>query len=156
MKSVIISSICVSAVLLVLAIQSRINGMACYRQELEEALSISISQTLKEVMEQESYGIGDRNEFIAAFLQALVVRTNSDVDMTVYVIGADLEKGMLDIEVRERVCDERILGLAGSGAREKKNAALTEETDFSKGSSDRFQTGMEIAVRRTVIFEHAG
>lgn len=121
MKSVIISSVCVSAILLVLAIQSRINGMACYRQELEEALSISVSQTLKEVMEQDSYGIEDRNEFIAAFLQALVVRTNSDVDMTVYVISADPEKGLLDIEVRE--------------------------------SNTLYNKDMEIAVRRTVIFD---
>ena len=102
MKSVILSSICVSAVLLVLAVQSEINGMACYTQELEEALSIAVSQTLKEVMEQDRFGIGDRNEFIAAFLQALVVRTNSDADMTVSVISADMERGLLDIDVKER------------------------------------------------------
>lgn len=127
MKSVILSSICVSAVLLVLAIQSEINGMAYYTQELEEALSIAVSQTLKEVMEQDQFGISDRNEFIAAFLQALVVRTNSDVDMTVSVISADMERGLLDIEVKERLSGEKESVLLGE---------------------DR-----EISVRRTVIFE---
>ena len=58
-----------------------------------------MSQTMKEVMEQESYGIQNKNEFIAAFLQALVMRTNSDVDMTVNVITADMEQGLMDIEV---------------------------------------------------------
>ena len=66
----VISSICISSILLVLTIQSDVNRTACYKQELEEALSVSVSQTLKEVMEQESYGIEDRNQFIAAFLQA--------------------------------------------------------------------------------------
>lgn len=103
MKSVIVSSICVSAILFVLAIHSTIDGQTSYVQELEESLALSVSQTMREVMEQESFGIENKNEFIAAFLQALVLRSNSDVDMTVNVISADMEKGILDIEVKERV-----------------------------------------------------
>ncbi len=103
MKSVIVSSVCVSAVLFVLAIHTAIDGRTSYVQELEESLALSVSQTMREVMEQESYGIENRNEFIAAFLQALVLRSNSDVDMTVNVISADMEKGILDIEVKEKV-----------------------------------------------------
>lgn len=103
MKQVIISAVCVSAILSVLAIQSVIDGKASYVQELEDSLSVSVSQTMKEVMEQESFGIENRNEFIAAFLQALVMRTNSDVDMTVCVISADIERGLLDVEIKERV-----------------------------------------------------
>lgn len=102
MKQVIRSAVCVSAILSVLAIQSVVDGKASYVQELEDALSVSVSQTMREVMEQDSFGIEDRNEFVAAFLQALVMRTNSDVDMTVCVISADLERGLLDIEVKER------------------------------------------------------
>ena len=132
MRSIVSSSICISSILLVLTIQSEVNRKACYEQELEEALSLSVSQTLKEVMEQESYGIEDRNQFIAAFLQALIVRTNSDADMTVSVISADMEKGMLDIEVKV--------------VQEEKNALL------SKGIR---QKGNEIVVRRTVIFNRA-
>lgn len=132
MRSIIISSICISSILLVLTIQSEVNRKACYKQELEEALSLSVSQTLKEVMEQESYGIEDRNQFIAAFLQAMIVRTNSDADMTVSVISADMEKGMLDIEVKV--------------VQEEKNALLSKEIR---------QQGNEIVVRRTVIFDRA-
>lgn len=102
MKSVIVSSVCISAILLVLAIHTVIDGKSAALQELEDSLAVSVSQTMKEVMEQESYGIQDKNEFIASFLQALVMRTNSDVDMTVYVISADIERGLLDIEVKER------------------------------------------------------
>ena len=101
MKSVIISSVCISAALLVLMIQSQINARTSCQQELEEALSLSISQTVKEVMEQKSFGIENRNEFIAAFLQALILRTNSESDMTISVLAADMEKGLLDIEVKE-------------------------------------------------------
>ena len=114
-----------------------------YKQELEEALSLSVSQTLKEVMEQESYGIEDRNQFIAAFLQALVMRMNSDADMTVSVISADMEKGMLDIEVKERIMD-----LEGrTGERKQDNAPLDENIALYEGD--------EVVVRRTVIFDHS-
>lgn len=127
MKSVILSAICMSSVLLVLAIQSERNSMACYKQELEEALSTAVSQTLKEVFEQDSFGIEDRNEFIAAFLQALIVRTNSDADMEVSIITADMEHGLLDIEVKEQLPSGEATVLHGK---------------------DR-----EITVRRTVIFD---
>lgn len=103
MKQVIISAVCVSAILSVLSIQSVVDGKTAYVQELEDALSVSVSQTMREVMEQESFGIEDQNEFVAAFLQALILRTNSDVDMTVCVISADRERGLLDIEVKERI-----------------------------------------------------
>lgn len=143
MKSIVISSICISSILLVLTIQSEVNRTASYKQELEEALSLSVSQTLKEVMEQESYGIEDRNQFIAAFLQALVMRMNSDADMTVSVISADMEKGMLDIEVKERIMD--LEGRTGEGKQDNvpsdENIALYE--------------GDEVVVRRTVIFDHS-
>lgn len=103
MKSVIVSSVCISAILLVLAIHTVIDGKTANLQELEDSLAVSVSQTMKEVMEQESFGIQDKNEFIAAFLQALVMRTNSDVDMTVNVISADMEQGIMDIEVTEKI-----------------------------------------------------
>lgn len=103
MKSVIVSSVCISAILLVLAVHTVIDGKTAVLQELEDSLAVSVSQTMKEVMEQESYGIQDKNEFIATFLQALVMKTNSDVDMTVNVISADMEQGLMDIEVTERI-----------------------------------------------------
>ncbi|MCI8365642.1 MAG: hypothetical protein HFG34_11960 [Eubacterium sp.] len=103
MKSVIVSSVCISAILLVLAIHTIIDGKTATLQELEDSLAVSVSQTMKEVMEQESYGIQDKNEFIAAFLQALIMRTNSDVDMTVNIISADMEQGLMDIEVIEKI-----------------------------------------------------
>lgn len=102
MKQIIISAVCISAILSVLAIQSVVHGKAAYVQELEDALSVSVSQTMREVMEQESFGIEDQNEFVAALLQALILKTNSDVDMTVCIISADRERGLLDVEVKER------------------------------------------------------
>lgn len=127
MKSVILCAICISSVLLVLAVQSGQNSMTCYKQELEEALSIAVSQTLKEVFEQDSFGIENRNQFVAAFLQALIVRTNSDADMEVCVIAADIERGLLDIEVKEKMPEGQ--------------------------SSVLLAKDREIVVRRTVVFD---
>lgn len=127
MKSIILCAICISSVLLVLAVQSGQNSMTCYKQELEEALSIAVSQTLKEVFEQDSFGIENRNQFVAAFLQALIVRTNSDADMEVCILTADVERGLLDIEVKEK---------------------LPEGQSSVLLAKDR-----EIIVRRTVVFD---
>ena len=55
MKSVIVSSVCISAILLVLAIHTVIDSKTAALQELEDSLAVSVSQTMKEVMEQESY-----------------------------------------------------------------------------------------------------
>lgn len=130
MRTVVVSSICISAIVLVVMIHTDINERASCKQELEEALSLSVSQTVKEVMEQKGYGIENRNEFIAAFLQALILRTNSEADMTVSVITADMEKGLLDIEVKEYLPDRRMPGKGGES-----------------------KEPCEIVVRRTVVFE---
>ena len=61
MKSVIVSSVCISTILLVLAIHTVIDGKTAALQELEDSLAVSVSQTMKEVMEQKSYGIQDKS-----------------------------------------------------------------------------------------------
>ena len=61
---------------------------------------MAMGQTLSEVMEKNSYGIQNRNEMIAAFLQSMIRRTSEDVDLTVKVHQLDYELGQMDVEVR--------------------------------------------------------
>lgn len=100
MRTVIISVIGISSVLLVVMIQSTINIEALQRESLANALSASMEQTMSEVMERESYGIENRNEMIAAFLQAMIQKVNSDVDLTVKIYQLNYETGTMDVELR--------------------------------------------------------
>ncbi len=100
MRTVIISVIGISSVLLVVMIQSTINTEALQRESLANALSASMEQTMSEVMERESYGIENRNEMVAAFLQAMIQKVNSDVDLTVKIYQLNYETGTMDVELR--------------------------------------------------------
>lgn len=136
MKSIILCAICISSVLIVLAVQSGQNSMTCYKQELEEALSIAVSQTLKEVFEQDSFGIENRNQFVAAFLQALIVRTNSDADMEVCILTADVERGLLDIEVKEKLPEGQLSVLLAKDQEiiVRRTVVFDQRTTLSKGA----------------------
>lgn len=78
-------------------LHSVVTGRQLYRQALEESMSGAITDTMSEIETVEQ-----RNEFIAVFLQKFIQNSDADVDMTVQVISADQEKGLLDIQVIER------------------------------------------------------
>ncbi len=102
MKRVMVSTICIGVVLIGCMTYTVWEGRSIYESELETALAEAVAQTVEEVMEEEKFGIQQRNEFVAAFLQKFVQCSEHDVDMTVRVISADPEKGLLDIEVCEK------------------------------------------------------
>ncbi|MCH5266347.1 MAG: hypothetical protein J1F02_10640 [Lachnospiraceae bacterium] len=100
MRTVIVSVIGISSVLLVVMIQSTINTEALRSEEISEALSTAMVQTMSEVMERESYGIENRNEMIAAFLQAMIQKVNSDISLTVKIHQLNYETGTMEVEAQ--------------------------------------------------------
>ncbi len=102
MKTAMVSTLCIGVVLVGCMTHTVWEGHVLYERELEEALAEAVTQTVEEVMEEQSFGVEHRNEFVAAFLQKFVQCSDYDVDMTVNVISADPVKGLLDIEVCEK------------------------------------------------------
>ncbi len=98
MKSVVLSVVGISSVLLVVMIHTTRNEETFHRDGLRSALAVSMDQTMKEVMERDSYGIGDRNELIAAFLQALLQRADPETSLSVSIHELDREKGVMEVE----------------------------------------------------------
>lgn len=99
MRTVIVSVIGISSLFLVVMIQRNINARTWEREEVEESLSSAMEQTLSEIMEKNSYGIQNRNEMIAAFLQAMLRRIQEDVDLTVRIHHFNYVLGQMDVEV---------------------------------------------------------
>ncbi|MCI5730862.1 MAG: hypothetical protein MR304_04890 [Eubacterium sp.] len=103
MRTVIVSVIGISSLFLVVLIQKNVTTRMWERDRLEESLTVAMEQTLSEVMEGNHYGIQNRNEMMAAFLQAMIRRMEEDVDLTVKVHKLDYELGQMDVEVLGRI-----------------------------------------------------
>lgn len=124
MRTVIVSVIGISSILLVVMIQTTINMKSIRYEEVSDALGTAMSQTMSEVMEQDSYGIQDRNEMIAAFLQSMLQKINSDIDLTVKIHQLNYETGKMDVEAigeyllpnhqRKSISVRRQIALAGN------------------------------------------
>lgn len=99
MRTVVIAITGLCCILYVVMIQSSINSKSARETELRDGLSTAIYQTMQEVMKNGSYGVEDKNEFIAAFLQSMLIKVNSDVELKVKIMELDLKEGLLDVEV---------------------------------------------------------
>lgn len=100
MKIPIKISIFVIAILLVILIQMAITSNNARADENENALAAAVEQTLKQLTSK-GYAIDNYEELISDFNQRLLLQINSDSDIHVDVLAADLEKGILDIRVTE-------------------------------------------------------
>lgn len=106
MRTVIISVIGISSFFLIVMVQKRINIRLWEREELERSLSSAMDQTLSEVMEKSSYGIRNRNEMMAAFLQAMLRKVRDNIDLTVRIYHVDYELGQMDVEIMGEIHSE--------------------------------------------------
>ena len=98
MRTVVISVISISSMLFTIMIQSTINMDTRMRESMENAMSAAMYQTMSEIMEQDSYGIHNTNQMVASFLQAMIQRIDTDIDLTVKIHHVDYERGKMDVE----------------------------------------------------------
>lgn len=98
MRTVIVSVIHVSSIVLIIMVHNAVNGESLRRTELSDALAVAMDQTMTEVMEKDSYGINDRNQMVAAFLQSMLQKVDSSIDLKVMIHKLDKDKGTMDVE----------------------------------------------------------
>ena len=88
-------------VLLVLIILTNI-GRGSRESETRTALAEAIDTTMSSMFENHTYASsGDRDKFVADFLEALMLQMGSDSEVEVSVLNADPKKGILSVEVTE-------------------------------------------------------
>ena len=95
MKTIVISMIGIGSILFVVMIQHTASKRMWSYERAETSLSSAMEQTMSEVMEENHYGIENRNEMLAALLQSLIAKWNHEIDLTVLVHKMDYDK-MLD------------------------------------------------------------
>ena len=103
MKTIVISMIGIGSILFVVMIQHTASKRMWSYERAETSLSSAMEQTMSEVMEENHYGIENRNEMLAALLQSLIAKWNHEIDLTVLVHKMDYDKRQMDVEVCGRM-----------------------------------------------------
>lgn len=103
MRTIVISMIGIGSILFVVMIQHTASKRMWSYERAENSLSSAMEQTMLEVMEESHYGIENRNEMLAAFLQSMIVKWNHEIDLTVLVHKMDYDKRQMDVEVCGRI-----------------------------------------------------
>ena len=98
MKNTIIgigTTIFFAVIVLVLFIQV---GKSHRQTELENGLTTGMESAMKMLSEDTAYAPQSNEEFVADFLQAFLLAIDSSSDVTVNVLDADYQKGLLSVE----------------------------------------------------------
>lgn len=101
MKQMVFGLIAVTMVVLFLTIIITVHGRTLRSSEVSQSLSEAMQTTMNHLLSQNSYSISDTDEFVADFLEAFLMQVNSDSDITVHILEADVQKGLLSVEVVE-------------------------------------------------------
>lgn len=94
----IVMGICSLVLILILVMAAyTMYGRSVRRTELDNALSSGMQKAMQ-MLNAEEYAPRSNEEFTALFLEAFFVSLESSSDVTVHILDADFEKGMLSAE----------------------------------------------------------
>lgn len=77
-------------------------GTNMRQNELNRAVDSALQDTVENQFDIKSYSMSSNDEFIADFMEALLVQINSDCSIKVNVLDVDYQKGLLSVEVIEK------------------------------------------------------
>ena len=76
-------------------------GTNMRQNELNRAVDIALQDTVENEFDSKTYSVSSIEEFIADFIEALLVQINSDCTVKINVLDVDYQKGLLSVEVIE-------------------------------------------------------
>ena len=77
-------------------------GTNMRQNELNRAVDSAIKDTVENQFDDTTYSVNSNDEFVADFMEALLVQINSDCSVVVNVLDVDYQKGLLSVEVIEK------------------------------------------------------
>ena len=101
MKNVFLGSVITMCGVLFLVIVMTLSGKQLRANELRNAVDNALISTVENQFDEKSYDVNNTDEFIADFMQALLVQINSDCSIEIHILNVDQEKGLLSVEVIE-------------------------------------------------------
>lgn len=76
-------------------------GTNMRQNELNRAVDSALQDTVENQFDSKTYSVSSNDEFVADFVEALLVQINSDCSIKVNVLDVDYQKGLLSVEVIE-------------------------------------------------------
>lgn len=120
-------ALAVIAILVIVAVLA-VSGKDVRENEMDKALNTAVEESLEQLKTEGGYEVADYMELIADFNQALLLHISSDSDVTVEVLEADTEKGVLDVQIVEKY--KTVKGTTAQAAC-RKTVVLEEYSDRS-------------------------
>lgn len=151
MKNVIIAVGLVLILILSAFISLTVYSHNTRQNEVEEALTVAVEQSLKNLKIDKQYAINNQEEFIADFTQRLILGIDSESTITVNILAVDIEKGLLDVEVIEEY--NQLNGTVGTASYRKTvildtvvadtteyhTVTFMKETGYASGIFDKYK-----------------
>lgn len=97
MKKMIIALVAVIVGLIIVLIGFTIHGRGLRQKEVDNALKFSMEYAMESLLYEEG-SPQTEEEWKQLFLQSLVEQIKSDSDLTVHILEADMDKGILSVE----------------------------------------------------------
>lgn len=97
MKNMLVAFYAAIIALVIILIGFTIHGRSVRQVELDNALKSSMEEAMTMLLYEEGRPQTE-NEWKASFLQSLAIQINSASDLTVNILKADMEKGLLSVE----------------------------------------------------------
>ena len=99
MKNVVLMLCGMLLLILSIVMITAIYGRMNYSMELQSNLSSVMEEQISEMMLDEAYNITNMQEFLADFVENLIVALDGKYDLTIDVMQIDIEKGLLALKV---------------------------------------------------------
>ena len=77
-------------------------GTNMRQNELNRAVDSALQDTVENQFDSKTYSVSSNEEFIADFIEALLVQINSDCTVKINILDVDYQKGLLSVEVIEK------------------------------------------------------
>ena len=97
MKNMLVAFYAAIIALVIILIGFTIHGRSVRQVELDNALKSSMEEAMTMLLYEEGRPQTE-SEWKASFLQSLAIQINSASDLTVNILKADMEKGLLSVE----------------------------------------------------------
>lgn len=102
MKNVFLGfGITISAIISIVIVMT-LCGTNMRKNELNRAVDSALQDTVENQFDSKTYSVSSNDEFIADFMEALLVQINSDCSIKVNILDVDYQKGLLSVEVIEK------------------------------------------------------
>ena len=100
MRNIVIGFVFAAMILLSVNIVSTMNSRSTRSQELSDALDTALEGTLS-TLSKGTYDINNTDEYIADLVSNIAEQIQSDSELTVNILDADIEKGIMTVQVKE-------------------------------------------------------